>query len=104
MRWVRTSKSGRPSEVRPVADGTARSSRHNACMNCHTVGGNRGQWAFGPDLTHLMSRDTIASGAASNTRENLRPWSKIRTHLSPDALMPAMQLNDHRSDRVTSLT
>src|SRR5262249_50488054 len=34
-----------------------------ACINCHAVGGTAGNGRFGPDLTHLMSRDTLASGA-----------------------------------------
>src|SRR3989441_1143591 len=37
-----------------------------ACVNCHAVGGTNGTGRFGPDLTHLMSRETIASGAAEN--------------------------------------
>src|SRR5262249_27107023 len=43
-----------------------------ACVNCHAVGGTNGTGRFGPDLTHLMSRHTIAAGAAENTPENLR--------------------------------
>ena len=39
----------------------------NACMNCHAVAGTTANGRFGPDLTHLMSRATIASGAATNT-------------------------------------
>src|ERR1700691_1818102 len=42
------------------------------CLVCHRVSGIAGNGQFGPDLTHLMSRDTIASGAALNTPENLR--------------------------------
>ena len=38
-----------------------------ACVNCHAISGTIADGHFGPDLTHLMSRDTIASGAASNT-------------------------------------
>ena len=43
-----------------------------ACVNCHTISGTVANGRFGPDLTHLMSRDTIASGAAPNTPEQLR--------------------------------
>ena len=45
-----------------------------ACVNCHAVAGTIGTGVFGPDLTHLMSRDTIASGILPNTRDNLRAW------------------------------
>ena len=54
-----------------------------ACVNCHTVSGTTANGRFGPDLTHLMSRDTIASGAADNTPENLRLWIR-----NPDAIKP----------------
>ena len=54
-----------------VADGR-RVFETQACMNCHTVKGTAATGRFGPDLTHLMSRDTLASGVIPNTKENLR--------------------------------
>src|SRR3984885_5321692 len=35
-----------------------------ACTNCHRIVGTAAAGTFGPDLTHLASRATIASGAA----------------------------------------
>ena len=55
-----------------------------ACVNCHTVSGTPAKGRFGPDLTHLMSRDTIASGAAPNTPEICGAGSRIRTPSSRD--------------------
>jgi len=57
---------------------------------------------FGPDLTHLMSRDTIASGAAPNTPENLKTWIQEPDAIKPGSLMPAMKLNDHDLDALTA--
>ena len=54
-----------------------------ACVNCHAVSGTVADGRFGPDLTHLMSRDTIASGAAPNTPENLERGFRIPTQSSP---------------------
>jgi cytochrome c oxidase subunit 2 len=65
-----------------------------ACVNCHAVGGTNATGRFGPDLTHLMSRRTIASGAAENNRENLRLWIQNPNAIKPGSLMPAMQLSD----------
>jgi cytochrome c oxidase subunit 2 len=65
-----------------------------ACINCHAVGGTIANGRFGPDLTHLMSRDTIASGAAPNTAENLRLWIKEPDAIKPGSLMPAMKVSD----------
>ena len=45
-----------------------------ACISCHVVRGTAAQGKFGPDLTHFMSRDTLASGAADNTPANLKLW------------------------------
>jgi cytochrome c oxidase subunit 2 len=65
-----------------------------ACVNCHAVSGTRAMGRFGPDLTHLMSRRTIASGAAENTADNLRLWIENPDAIKPGSLMPAMKLND----------
>ncbi len=65
-----------------------------ACVNCHAVGGTNATGRFGPDLTHLMSRRTIAAGAAENTKENLRLWIQNPDAIKPGSLMPAMQLTD----------
>jgi cytochrome c oxidase subunit 2 len=65
-----------------------------ACVNCHAVGGTNATGRFGPDLTHLMSRSTIAAGAAENTSENLRLWIQNPDAIKPGSLMPAMKLSD----------
>jgi cytochrome c oxidase subunit II len=69
-----------------------------ACVNCHTVAGTSANGKFGPDLTHLMSRETIAAGAAVNNRENLRLWVKDPDAIKPGSLMPAMQLDEKDLD------
>jgi cytochrome c oxidase subunit II len=73
-----------------------------ACMNCHTIRGTAATGRFGPDLTHLMSRSTLASGAVMNTPDNLRQWIKSPDSLKPGSLMPAMQLNDEQLDAVAA--
>jgi cytochrome c oxidase subunit II len=73
-----------------------------ACVNCHAVSGTVANGRFGPDLTHLMSRDTIASGAAPNTPENLRNWIQNPDSIKPGSLMPAMKLNEKDLDALTA--
>jgi cytochrome c oxidase subunit 2 len=65
-----------------------------ACINCHAIGGTAANGRFGPDLTHLKSRSTIASGAAENTPENLRLWIENPDAIKPGSLMPAMKLSE----------
>jgi len=76
--------------------------RSTACVNCHTVSGTPAKGKFGPDLTHLMTRDTIAAGAAPNTPETLRLWIKNPDAIKPGSKMPAMGLSDHDLDAVTA--
>ncbi|HKN25693.1 MAG TPA: cytochrome c oxidase subunit II [Candidatus Acidoferrum sp.] len=73
-----------------------------ACINCHAVSGTVANGRFGPDLTHLMSRDTIASGAASNTHENLKLWIHDPEAIKPGSFMPAMNLSAHDLEAVTA--
>jgi cytochrome c oxidase subunit II len=73
-----------------------------ACINCHTVGGTPANGRFGPDLTHLMSRDTIGSGVAANTPANLRRWIERPDAFKPGSLMPPMGLSDRELDAVTA--
>jgi cytochrome c oxidase subunit II len=69
-----------------------------ACINCHAVNGTVANGRFGPDLTHLMSRTTIAAGAALNTPENLRLWIQNPDAIKRGSLMPAMKLSDSDLD------
>ena len=72
-----------------------------ACLNCHAINGTNGTGRFGPDLTHLMSRRTIAAGAAENTPENLRLWIQNPDAIKTGSLMPAMKLSDADFDALT---
>jgi cytochrome c oxidase subunit II len=69
-----------------------------ACINCHNIQGVTTVGGFGPDLTHLMSRDTIASGAANNSTDNLRLWLQNPDSIKEGALMPNMMLSDKEID------
>jgi cytochrome c oxidase subunit 2 len=71
-----------------------------SCVNCHRVAGTPAVGIFGPDLTRLMSRETIASGAAANTPENLHSWMRDPHVIKPGSLMPNMQLTP---DEVTQI-
>jgi cytochrome c oxidase subunit II len=94
--WVRAQKQAPNQDEEGMAG--RRVFETTACINCHAVGGIGAAGGFGPDLTHLMSRHTIASGAAENTRENLRLWIQNPDAIKPGSLMPAMQLADDDLD------
>jgi cytochrome c oxidase subunit 2 len=73
----------------------------NACVNCHTISGTASHGTFGPNLSHLASRATIASGAVPLTAGNLHAFIDDPSRFKPGVLMPAMHLNDHDLDAVT---
>jgi cytochrome c oxidase subunit 2 len=99
-RWIQ--EQSRPAQVGDAASEGRRIFERTACVNCHAVTGTAAMGRFGPDLTHLMSRETIASGVAPNTPENLRRWIQDPSVIKPGSKMPAMGLSDQELAAVTS--
>ena len=99
-RWTQQQKS--PAMVSDQVAAGRQVFESNACVNCHTIAGTGANGKFGPDLTHLMSRATIAAGAATNTKDNLRLWVKEPDAIKPGALMPAMQLEQRDVDALVA--
>jgi cytochrome c oxidase subunit 2 len=99
-RWIQQQRQA--ASVSDAASQGRRVFETTACINCHTVAGTVANGHFGPDLTHLMSRDTIAAGAATNTPENLKQWIQNPDSIKPGSLMPAMQLNDQDLGALTA--
>ncbi len=73
-----------------------------SCVNCHTVRGTPAVGRFGPDLTHLMSRQTIGAGVLTNTTANLRAWVNDPQGAKPGCFMPSMKLTDRELDQVVA--
>jgi cytochrome c oxidase subunit 2 len=94
--WVRAQQ--QPANEDPKGAAGRRVFERTACLNCHAINGTNGTGRFGPDLTHLMSRRTIASGAAENNSQNLRLWIQDPDAIKPGSLMPAMKLSDNELD------
>jgi cytochrome c oxidase subunit II len=58
------------------------------CGACHTVRGTRAGGRAGPDLTHLMSRSTLAAGMLPNTVAGLSAWIADPQGIKPGSKMP----------------
>lgn len=99
-RWIQAQQ--QPAHVSDAVAQGRQVFEKTACINCHAVAGTDAAGRFGPDLTHLMSRDTIAAGATPNTAENLRLWIKDPDAIKPGSLMPAMGLNDQDLNALTT--
>jgi cytochrome c oxidase subunit 2 len=98
--WVKREQ--QPGAQDPAAAAGRREFESQACMNCHTVAGTSAHGQFGPDLTHLASRKTIASGAADNTTENLERWITDPDLIKEGSLMPSMHLTPDHVREITA--
>jgi cytochrome c oxidase subunit II len=63
------------------------------CGACHAVRGTPADGHVGPDLTHLMSRTTIAAGELPNNPGFLSGWIANPQSLKPGSLMPDPELS-----------
>jgi len=98
-KWVEEQR--RPAAVNTTISEGQRVFEKTACVNCHTISGTLAKGRFGPDLTHLMSRETIGSGALPNTPQNMRQWIQDPNFIKPGSKMPAMGLNESELTAVT---
>ena len=73
-----------------------------SCVNCHRIQGTSANGVFGPDLSRLMTRQTLAAGAAANTPENLRRWLRDPATIKPGCLMPNMRLTPTEVEQIAT--
>jgi cytochrome c oxidase subunit 2 len=74
----------------PVADGAE--IFLSRCSVCHTVRGTQAGGIVGPDLTHVMSRQTLAAGLLPNDAGNLGRWIVDPQGAKPGCRMPNLGL------------
>ena len=65
----------------------------SSCVYCHAIAGTEAQSDFGPDLTHLASRQTLAAGMLPNNRGNLAGWILDPQSIKPGNLMPGTDIS-----------
>ena len=99
-KWIAEQK--RPAVVDPAVRAGRDLFMKTSCVNCHRIQGTIAVGVFGPDLTRLMTRQTIAAGAAPNTTEHLRAWVRDPQTIKPGCLMPNMQLTEAEVDQLVA--
>jgi cytochrome c oxidase subunit 2 len=91
--WFQSQKS----EASKPGDSLAREGQRifltGSCAMCHAISGTSAGSHFGPDLTHLASRRTIAAGTLSNNEGNLAAWILDPQSIKPGTKMPANQFD-----------
>jgi cytochrome c oxidase subunit 2 len=97
-RWLENQ--ARPAVDDPAARDGRTAFLNQSCVNCHRIRGTPAAGLYAPDLTHLMSRQTLAAGMLPNTPENLRQWVADPQKVKPGCLMPAFGLSSADIDRI----
>ena len=83
----------------PGADGGSETVRNGRqlfvakCGICHTVRGTLAGGKLGPDLSHLMSRETLAANTIANTHAGLSAWIAAPQQIKPKNKMPNLELS-----------
>jgi len=72
----------------------ARIFQQRTCASCHTIAGTPAHGTVAPDLTHVASRETLASGVLANTPENLIKWIRNPQAIKPECQMPNLKLSE----------
>lgn len=72
---------------------TVRSPASNSCIACHAIQGVS-FGVLGPDLNHVGTRSTLASGILDNTAVNLASWLRDPAAMKPGSLMPTIGLSE----------
>jgi len=71
-----------------------------SCVNCHRVRGTPADGTYAPDLTHLMSRQTLAAGMIENNEMTLRAWVRDPQKIKSGCLMPAFGLEENEVEDI----
>lgn len=93
----------RSASVQPSTDSQTRGQQvflNSPCIMCHTIQGTPAGSNYGPNLTHVASRTTIAAGTLPNTRGHLSGWVVDSQSIKPGNHMPPMSL---KSDDLQAL-
>ncbi|HYA18845.1 MAG TPA: cytochrome c oxidase subunit II [Bryobacteraceae bacterium] len=101
-RWVEQQKQPAAVPEDPVVKANQTAFLTSACIACHTVRGTRSPGISGPDLTHVASRETIGSGATTNTPEHMRAWIANSHQFKPGNLMPPMKMDAAKLDQISA--
>jgi cytochrome c oxidase subunit 2 len=97
------------SQISPATDPTSPEQRagqavflSHACVTCHAIRGTQAGGRFGPDLTHVGSRRTIAAGELPLSRGSLAAWIADPQGVKPGNQMPLVPLNADELNAVSA--
>lgn len=97
--WQDVEMRGKPLQS-TVAPGYAVFAAH--CGSCHAIRGTDSGGVYGPDLTNLGNRQTLAAGMLKNDPQDLAYWIRHAQEVKPGARMPDVPLSDDELKNVVN--
>jgi cytochrome c oxidase subunit 2 len=91
-RWLAREGAPASSPATPTATAGRDVFLTSSCAGCHAVRGTTAGGTFGPDLTHLASRQTIGAGTLPMERETLTQFIRDAQNAKPGASMPPTEI------------
>jgi len=91
--WLAAQREPAPNPTSPEQTHGLAVVERGPCQMCHTIRGTSAGGRFGPDLTHVATRSTLASGTVPNTPDTLAEWIKDPQHIKPGTRMPSTGLS-----------
>lgn len=95
-----------PADAAPADEAVAaglQQFQQSGCVGCHVINGvSEVPGTIGPNLTHVGSRSTIASGTLPNTAEDLATWLHNPPGVKPGSRMPNLNLSDEQIGRLVT--
>ena len=72
------------------------------CAMCHNISGTSASGRVGPDLTHVASRRSLASGTLPMSKGNLYGWVADPQSIKPGSRMPTVGLDSQELHAVVA--
>lgn len=86
--WLERESQPAVEPVEPAQQRGQQAFLDNQCLFCHTIRGTAADGDVGPDLTHVMSRETLGAGTIDNSVSNLAAWIADPHEFKPGVKMP----------------
>jgi cytochrome c oxidase subunit 2 len=101
-RWLAAQNQPAPPPATPLQRAGYLYFMNRECSTCHAIAGTPASGSVAPDLTHLMSRPSIAAGTLPMGRAGLYAWVADPQGVKPGNNMPFIGLNANELHAVTA--
>jgi cytochrome c oxidase subunit 2 len=100
--WVAAAQQAPPGPDTALAQQGSQLFASKGCIGCHAVLGRNTANRFGPDLSHIGSRTSIAAGVLPNNREAMVRWLMYPDIVKPGNFMPNLGLSEAEAEALAA--